>query len=61
MGGSGISPRTVRGEKSRRRRQWWQKRRQENAALPREVWKKVKEHSKARGLFPRGVEMYMER
>jgi len=36
------------------------KKRQEEAALLQEVWKKVKEHSRARGLPPRGARMCME-
>jgi len=36
------------------------KRRQENAAPPQEVWEKVKEHSRARGLPPRGARISME-
>jgi len=36
------------------------KRKQEEAALPQEVWDKVKEHSRARGLPPRGAVMCME-
>jgi len=34
--------------------------RKEEAALPREVWEKVKEHSRAKGLPPRGAAMSME-
>ena len=36
------------------------KTKQEKAVLPQEVWKKVKEHSRARGLPPRGARMSME-
>ena len=36
------------------------RRKQEEAALPQEVWKKVKEHSGTRGLPPRGAAMCME-
>jgi len=36
------------------------KRKQEEAAPPREVWKKVKEHSGVRGLPPREAAMCME-
>jgi len=32
----------------------------EEAAPPREVWEKVKKHSGARGLPPRGAAIYME-
>jgi len=34
--------------------------RKEEAALPREIWEKVKKHSGARGLPPRGARMSME-
>jgi len=33
---------------------------QEEVTPPQGVWKKVKEHSGARGLPPRGAAMYME-
>ena len=36
------------------------KRKQEEAVPPQKVWEKVKEHSRARGLPPRGAEMSME-
>jgi len=36
------------------------KRKQEEAVLPRKVWKKMKRHSGARGLPPRGATMCME-
>ena len=36
------------------------RRKQEEVAPPQEVWKKVKEHSGARGLPPRGAAMCME-
>ena len=34
--------------------------RKEEAAPPREIWEKVKKHSGARGLPPRGARMSME-
>ena len=37
------------------------KRKQEEVVLPQEIWKKVKEHSRARGLPPRGARTCMRR
>jgi len=37
------------------------KRKQEEVAPLQKVWEKVKEHSRARGLPPKEVAMYMER
>jgi len=35
-------------------------RKRQEMALPQEVWKKVKEHSRVRGLPPRGAAMCMK-
>jgi len=40
---------------------WKKESRKEEVALPRTVWEKVKRHSGAKGLPPRGVAMCMER
>ena len=48
------------GEKGHKKWECPRRRKQEEAVPPREVWEKVKEHSRAKGLPPRGAAMCME-
>jgi len=48
------------GKKGHKKWECPRKRKQEEAMPPHEVWEKVKEHSRAKGLPPRGARMSME-